>query len=68
MVGWPPSRQHFQKQQQQQQQQQQQKTMCQSFSFLKSWPAGWPANHVSGFPHPFWGYIIGFAILLDVLP
>ena len=24
--------------------------------FWKIWPAGWPANHVFGSTHPFWGY------------
>ena len=27
---------------------------------------GWPANHVFGFPHPFWEYIIGIGISLNV--
>ena len=34
--------------------------------FWKTWPAGWPANHVFGSTHPFWGYIIGIGILLNV--
>ena len=34
--------------------------------FLKIKPAGWPGNHVFGFSHPFWRYIIGIGILLDV--
>ena len=34
--------------------------------FGKIWPAGWPANHVFGFPHSFQGYIIGIGILLDI--
>ena len=33
-----------------------------AFPFLQIWPAGWPANHVSGVPHPFWAYIDGIAI------
>ena len=36
-------------------------------SFEKQkWLAGWLAHHISGFPHPFWVYIIGIGILLDI--
>ena len=66
MVGWPSSRQNFKNEH---------ATMCQStanawavFSFFKSWQAGWPANHVSGFPHPCYGHIVGIGILSDVFP
>ena len=34
--------------------------------FRRIWPAGWPASHVFGFPHPFWEYIIGIGILFDI--
>ena len=26
----------------------------------QKWLAGWLAHHISGFPHPFWGYIMYF--------
>ena len=32
------------------------------------WLAGWLAHHIFGFPHPFWGYIIGIGIFLDIFP
>ena len=35
--------------------------------FKQKGPQSWTANHVLGFPHPFWGYIIGICILLNKL-
>ena len=35
--------------------------------FFSNVQAGWLSHHIFGFPHPFWGYIIGIGILLDMI-
>ena len=62
MVGWPAGRPDFSKK----------RAAGGSAGLIRAalcfrnLPAGWPANHVFGFTHPFWDYIIGICVLLDV--